>query len=479
MRVSLRRPRHVISRYGIAILSVAISTLISILLRPHSFLTPYLFFYPGILIALMYGGLGPGWFATVLSAISVYYFQLPPYGEFAFDVAHVFRTLFFVFSFGLVCWLIESRRKSSALQAGKDRVAAIVASAMDAIVTLDQNQRIVIFNAAAEKMFGWNASRAVGESVDILIPERFRQRHRGHVNRFSTSGDTSRTMNSLTMLMGLRSDGTEFPFEATISKETVGGEKLLTAILRDMTQRKQSEEALIRSEKLASLGRLAASIAHEVNNPLDAIGNLLFLLETTSSTSESGLTFLRSAQSELARVVEICHRTLGFSKNIGSVSRFRPTALVHSLVELHGHKIRKKKITLETEFLTDAEVTGIETDIRQVLWNLLGNALDAVPLGGKIKVRVSDALTQVGPPGVRITVADNGTGITITNLPHLFEPFFTTKPSGNGLGLWVISEILKRQGGKIWVRSRSRPKGHTGAVFSVFLPANTQSPPPC
>ena len=180
----------------------------------------------------------------------------------------------------------------------------------------------MIFNTAAEKMFGWNASRAIGESVDILIPERFRQRHREHVNRFSTSGDTNRSMSSLMVLMGLRSDGTEFPFEATISKETVGGEMMLTAILRDITQRKQSEEALIHSEKLASLGRLSASIAHEVNNPLDSIANLHYLLETTSSTSESGLTYLRSAQSELARVVEICHRTLGFSKTSGSVSRF-------------------------------------------------------------------------------------------------------------------------------------------------------------
>ena len=142
MQVSLRRQHHVIFRYGVAILSVAICTLISILFRPHSFIAPYLFFFPGILISLLYGGLGPGWFATLLSAGSVFYFQLPPYDAFGFDIAHILRTLFFALSFGWICWLIESRRKSSALQAGKDRVAAIVTSAMDAIITLDQNREL-------------------------------------------------------------------------------------------------------------------------------------------------------------------------------------------------------------------------------------------------------------------------------------------------------------------------------------------------
>lgn len=464
-------PIRPLMRYGLAVLSVVISTIISILLRPQSFITPYLFHYPAILISAIYGGVWPGSLATLLSTLSVYYFQLPPHDQLAWDAGHVVRSIFFAASFGFICWLIDRHRKAIASQAGKDRIEAIVSSAMDAIISLDQDQRIVMFNPAAEALFGWDASHALGQRVDILIPERFREQHRQHVTRFSATGDTTRSMHSLIALMGLRSDETEFPFEATISQKAVAGEKLLTVILRDITQRKQSEEALIRSEKLASVGRLSASIAHEVNNPLDAIGNLLYLAESEPTLSAHGRYYLKTAQAELARVIEICRRTLAFSKSSGTVSTFRPTVLTQSVLALLDHKITTKRINCETEFLTDAEVDGVETDIRQVLWNLLGNALDAVPLEGTIKVRISNGLAQVGGEGVRVTVADSGGGIQQKDIRHLFEPFFTTKDSGNGLGLWVVSEIVKKHGGRISVRSLSGAKENTGAVFSVFLPA--------
>lgn len=460
-----------LSRYGLAVLSVAISTLISILFRPQSFITPYLFYYPAILISALYGGMWSGSLATLLSTVSVYYFQFPPHNQFTWNAAHLIRSIFFATSFGFICWLIDRHRKLIASQAGNDRIEAIVSSAMDAIISLDQEQRIVMFNPAAEELFGWNAVQAIGQKMDFLVPERFRERHREHVARFSATGNTTRSMQSLTALMGLRSDGTEFPFEATISQKTVANGRLLTVILRDITQRKRSEEALIRSEKLASVGRLSASIAHEVNNPLDAIGNLLYLLQSEPSLSLQGRAYLKSAESELARVIEICRRTLAFSKSTGTISSFRPTVLMRSVLALLDHKLRHKRVTCETEFLTDAAVDGIETEIRQVLWNLLGNALDAVPEEGKIRVRISDRLAQVGPAGVRITIADNGCGINQNDIHHLFEPFFTTKDSGNGLGLWVVSEILKKHEGRISVHSLSGAREQTGAVFSIYLPA--------
>ena len=417
----------------------------------------------------------PGSLATLLSAVSVYYFQLPPHDQFSWNAGHVIRSIFFAASFGLICWLIDRHRKVIASHAGHDRVEAIVSSAMDAIISLDQDQRIVMFNPAAEELFGLDASHALGQRVDILVPERFREQHRQHVTRFSATGDTTRSMHSLTALMGLRSDGTEFPFESTISQKTVAGEKLLTVILRDITQRKQSEEALIRSEKLASVGRLSASIAHEVNNPLDAIQNLLHLVESDASLSQNGRNYLKAVESELARVIEICRRTLAFSKDSGTVSTCRPTVLTQSVLALLDHKIRKQRVICETEFLTDAEVIGVETDIRQVLWNLLGNALDAVPSEGKIRVRISDGSVHVGQAGVRITVADNGCGIQQKDIHHLFEPFFTTKDDGNGLGLWVVSEIVRKHKGRISVHSLSGARENTGAVFSVLLPARDTS----
>ncbi len=135
-------------------------------------------------------------------------------------------------------------------------------------------------------------------------------------------------------------------------------------------------------------------------------------------------------------------------------------------------KLQAKEVVCERDYLTDAEICGVESEIRQVLWNLLNNSLDAVSPGGRIKLRISSSLPAVNEAGVRIIAADNGHGISPATLPSLFEPFFTTKESGNGLGLWVVSEIVKKHHGTIHVRSRTAPRHPTGTAFCIFLPAN-------
>jgi signal transduction histidine kinase len=241
--------------------------------------------------------------------------------------------------------------------------------------------------------------------------------------------------------------------------------------LRDITLRKRTEAALIKSEKLAALGRLASMIAHEINSPLQAISDLLYLVQG-SAMDDTATQYLQLASAELKRAAQIADATLGFSRASGKVTKFRPTEALESILTLLDRKLQAKNVVCERDYLTNAEIWGVESEIRQVLWNLLNNSLDAVPPGGRIRFRISSSLSAVNAPGVRIIAADNGHGISPATLPSLFEPFFTTKEHGNGLGLWVVSEIVKKHQGSIHVRSRTAPKDPTGTAFYVFLPAD-------
>lgn len=598
-RLAPLEERSAFLRYGFAVVTVVVSTLLSLALRPQSYETPFLLYFPAPLLSLWVGGAGPAWVSAILSALAVDYFLLIPFRE----VNHLVSDVFFLLVFGLTAWLFDRRRKWAAgeierqrellnisfepvivrdnfdrvtfwnkgaerlygwtqeealgrdvyellktefpcprevlkqqlqqqsrwsgelvhtrkdgtkvvvasywtlkrdkhgeidsslivnydlterkklqkalldreetLRASEERLAAIIQSAMDAIITLDHDLRVIMFNSAAEEIFRRPAEKALGQSIDTFIPERFREEFKASIQRHTEFRASNRSKYSITTLTGLRSSGEEFPFEAAISHNVVGREKLFTVILRDVTRRKQTEAALIQSEKLASLGRLSASIAHEMNNPLGVVGDLLHLLEMRHSLDDVARNDVRMAQREFARVVEISRRTLGFSKSGGAITRINVSDIVQSVLSLISPKIREKGVSCETEFVSNATVWGVETELRQVFWNLLNNALESVPQGGRIRLRVSTYPSSAGRPRVRVTVADNGPGIRAQDLPCLFEPFFTTKESGNGLGLWVTDEILKKHGGSIKVRSRREAKEGTGAVFSILLPVET------
>lgn len=354
----------------------------------------------------------------------------------------------------------------------EDRLASIIESAMDAIVTVDGQMNVVIFNTAAERVFGYPASEVIGQPIDRFIPEGFRQVHREHIRRFGETGETSRSMSSPGTLYGLHKDGTEFPVEAAISHVKAGRDNLYTVILRDISRRKFTEAALIRSEKLAGVGRLAATIAHEINNPLSSIGNLLFLLRDDVA-STAGKQYLALAETELQRAGHIVQNTLGFSRQSALPERIRVAELVNGVLVLLDRKLQDKRITHHVRCLPeDLEIVAIAGEIRQVLWNLLMNAVDAVPENGRIEVRASGIHRLKGRSngGVQITVADNGVGIGPETVRHILEPFFTTKSNGTGLGLWVSHEIIRKHAGSLRVRSRTGLRH--GTVFSAILPSD-------
>jgi PAS domain S-box-containing protein len=256
--------------------------------------------------------------------------------------------------------------------------------------------------------------------------------------------------------------------KARLVRDPVSGPYLIGLNI-DVTEKKQAEEALLKSERIAAVGRIASSIAHEINNPLEAVTNLLYLAETAKELPESRQ-YQQKAQQELRRVTEIVTHTLRFHRQTSRQHPTRMHEIFDSVFMLHQAKLTRAHIQLETRYRTEKPILCYEGEIRQVAANLIGNAVDAMPEGGTLYVRVHPAHDQSGREGVRIAVADTGTGMSPRTLQHLFEPFFTTKGTlGTGLGLWVSHEIIRKHQGKVRVRSCQRP-GHSGTVFQVFLP---------
>jgi signal transduction histidine kinase len=236
----------------------------------------------------------------------------------------------------------------------------------------------------------------------------------------------------------------------------------------DIEDQKKAQVALIRSEKLASVGRMAATVAHEINNPLEAIMNVVYLASVEQSISEEGKRLLAYAQQELIRVAHITRQTLGFYRESGTPVNVKLPEVVDGVLDLLGPRLKTKGVRVIRDYRPAPPVYAIRGEMFQVLSNLIGNAMDAMPNGsGSIHVRVSPVTDYRTGPAVRITISDSGSGISRDSLPHIFEPFFTTKESfGTGLGLWVSKGILEKHRGSIAVRSTPGK----GTTFSIVLP---------
>ena len=246
---------------------------------------------------------------------------------------------------------------------------------------------------------------------------------------------------------------------------------LITLI--NIEERRRTEDALRRSEKLAATGRLAASIAHEINNPLAALTNLVYLIQTDSGSSKIAQ-YAQTAQEELARVAHITRQTLAFYRESANQADVSLVELIESALFLYASPIRNKNLEVHKDFQFTGKLHGYPNELRQVFSNLIANASEALPKGGSLRIRTyqSHEWTNSGKPGVRVVIGDTGQGIRFEHKRRLFEPFFTTKAEkGTGLGLWVSQGIVEKHGGFIRLRSSTDPRHH-GTVFSVFLPTD-------
>lgn len=241
------------------------------------------------------------------------------------------------------------------------------------------------------------------------------------------------------------------------------------------TQQRVAEDKLLQSEKLAAVGRLAASISHEINNPLEAVTNLLYLVKSDASISQESSEYLKQAEEELARVSQIVSQTLRFQRAGTAPVIVGPESLIQSVLSLHQGRLHHKRIKIQVSHRRPRHFLLPEGDVRQVLNNLVGNAIDAMSSeGGVLTLRTSAVRHHdTGESGMRITVSDTGSGMDSQTAAHIFEPFYTTKgASGSGLGLWISGTLAKRHGGRLTVRSCTGGR-QRGTTFSLFLPGRS------
>ncbi|MEZ2348682.1 nitrogen regulation protein NR(II) [Terriglobus sp. RCC_193] len=251
----------------------------------------------------------------------------------------------------------------------------------------------------------------------------------------------------------------------------VATERAATQQLR--AQQRAAEDRLLESEKLAAVGRLAASISHEINNPLEAVTNLLYIVRHDTSLSSESDEYLRQAEEELARVTQIVSQTLRFQRAGTIPTEVVPEALIDSVLSLHQGRLHHRRIQIHRRHRPSTAFRCAEGDVRQILNNLVGNAIDAMSQeGGTLTLRTAPARDRhTGQSGIRILVSDTGHGMPRHTSAHIFEPFYTTKGArGSGLGLWISSTLAIRMGGRISMRSRTGGGSHGGTTFSVFIP---------
>lgn len=371
--------------------------------------------------------------------------------------------------------LAEAARRETEAQ-----LAAVVASAMDAIISADEQQRIVMFNAAAETMFGIRAQEALGQPLGRLIPERFRAAHTGHVRRFGASGVTSRRMGARSSaLFGLRANGEEFPAEASISRSEVAGKRLHTVVVRDITARERREEELRVAQnqlthmaRLSTMGEMASGLSHEINQPLTAIAAyaqaLERLLEGSGEIDRTDLADVaRQMAAQALRAGEVIRRLRAMIKN--QAPRFERLrcgeiledvgALAEVDARIHGVRLR-----LEVQD-PELEVRGNAVQLQQVLINLIRNAIDAVA-GESAERRIIELRQARRGDAVGFEVIDRGPGIPAIHSGDLFRPFFTTKSHGTGLGLAISRSIMAAHQGRL----EHQPTPGGGATFLITLP---------
>jgi two-component system, chemotaxis family, CheB/CheR fusion protein len=350
------------------------------------------------------------------------------------------------------------------------RLAAIVQSSDDAIVSKDLNGIVTSWNPAAERMFGYTPEEIIGKPITAIIPPELRgdedmilgKIRRGEkIDHFDT--------------VRITKSGERVDVSLTVSpiKDRRGIVIGASKIARDVRQRKKAEEALRISEKLASVGRLAATVAHEINNPLAAVVNLIYLIKRSPALPADVRRYVNMAEEELNRISSLTRQTLGFYREERGASPTRLGELSHTLVAVFAPKAANKRINVRLDVRSDPEIYAVQSEIRQLIANLLGNSIDAVPQNGSILLRVSSAASRNGDQskGVRLSIADTGPGIPAEHRARIFEPFFTTKKDvGTGLGLWIVKSIIDKNNGSLRLRSRTTP-GRSWTVFSIVFPA--------
>ena len=364
--------------------------------------------------------------------------------------------------------------KTQQLQESRESYRITLTSLGDAVVATDAAGNVSFLNPVAEQLTGWDYQAARGRplrEVLRIIDERTRTELEDPVALVRRSQPVVNVSSHVALISR---SSQEYPLELTGSPILNDRNQLVgvVAVFRDITQRRQTEQTLRSSERLALAGRLSATIAHEIRNPLDTVSNLIYLLRHEEDPSNVSSQYLELASDELARIAQITGQLLTFHREAQAPVEVNLADVLQSVLVLFAPQIRKGHVDVEQRFEAVPLVRGFPGELRQVFSNLVGNALDAMPNGGKLilHLRESSLASDVTRLGVRITILDTGVGIPPGVRKNLFAPFFTTKgEKGTGLGLWVSRGLIEKHERTIHLASRMRA-GKSGTAFSVFLP---------
>lgn len=341
------------------------------------------------------------------------------------------------------------------------RLEQVLNATTDGIISIDRNWRVKYLNPPARRVI-WPIEDLEGKNIWETFPAMVYE-NSPYVEHYY------RAMNE-----GITGEFEAYypePLNIWVSIQARPSEDGIVVFFRDITEQKKTAAALLQSEKLAAVGRLAASIAHEINNPLASVTNLLYLARGSSKPEEIQK-YLEVAERELHRVAVITNQTLRFYKQSGNPRQVSCEDLLESVLSIYERRLESLHIEVEQRLHARRLVECLDGEIRQVLNNLVANAIDAMQSrGGRLLVRSRVAHDwKTGRRGLVLTVADTGLGMPRGILGHIFDPFYTTKGNGgNGLGLWVSQQIVDRHEGKLAVRSRQAPE-RSGTVFQLFLP---------
>jgi signal transduction histidine kinase len=361
---------------------------------------------------------------------------------------------------------------------------SMLANAPIGLAFFDRSCRFVRVNQVFADLTRVPLSRHLGRTLPEVLPEPVAPDLENAVLRVFANEEPVRNL-ELSGQTAVAGDGNPRPWTwlasaypvRTMSKQV----RWVGVIVLDASDRKRSEEALRKSEKLAVTGRLAASIAHEINNPLEAVTNLLFLLRNFSNLNEQATHYVDMAEFEVRRVAEITQQTLRFYRQSTLPARTSMAELLDSVLSLYQGRLHTLGINVERDYDPKMDLFCFAGEIRQVIANLVGNSIDAASTGTRILIRARRSRNWKNPEqaGVRFAVADTGSGMEPDVKERIFEAFFTTKDvTGTGLGLWVSHEIITKHRGLVHVRSRAAQPGYperpTGTVFELFLPDDPQ-----
>ncbi len=360
----------------------------------------------------------------------------------------------------------KDRLEQRAVARRMSEIAAIVSSSDDAILSKDLTGIIRSWNPAAERILGYSSEEIVGQSILRLIPEELQHEEQTIIRKIRAG---ERIDHFETVRMTKTGERIEVSLSISPVRDDSGAVVGASKTLRDVSSRKLLEASLLQAEKIAAAGRMAASIAHEINNPLEAVTNLIFLARSNADKPDEVRTYLGEAESEVARVSHLAKQTLGFYREHASPVQTTLADLVNEAMSVYKRKCTEAGIAVHLNLRGVRKLTLRKGEMMQVISNLIANAIYAMRSGGTLSI-ITEDIEMAGDSGILLTIADTGVGIPEAYLGRIFDAFFTTRASiGTGIGLFVAKQFVEGHGGAMGVESSTEAASH-GTRMTVFLP---------